>query len=177
MWKIACFCVALAIAVSGPARADVIKADGCAELARVVYDEVQSSALYGPGKSGPWTISPAQGDIRECSSVVETVSRAFASAMSSAGHGFRWITPLPGNGDICLSHKLSECYPELYPQLGSGSGLILNSWSVVSGSVMRQMHNPHSSDTIRFRSDDLRLQMGLGLRSIGRVRYGVFGDR
>jgi hypothetical protein len=44
---------------------------------------------------------------------------------------------------------------------------VQNSWSAVMQSVMREMYNPISSDEVRFRDDDLRLRLGLSLRSLG----------
>lgn len=172
------FAALVAILLLGPgthsARAESVSitVDGCAELARVVYSEVSGAALYGPGKSGPWVIDSGQGDVSVCSHTAKTVSRAFTSAMTSAGFPVVWFEGFDP-GDYCLSHYLSECYPNRFPIDGSGFDantlFVQKSWSVVSQSVMRHMHNPFSSDEIRFRNNDLKLRLGLSLRTVSTI--------
>ena len=148
-----------------------IAVDGCAELARVIYAEVSAAAVYGTSKSGPWTISLGQGDVSVCKHTAKTVSRAFSSAMLSAGIGVSWPSDDTDPGDYCLSHYLSQCYPDRdrvsYSMNGADAAFVQKSWSVVSQSVMREMYNPFSSDEVRFHDDDLKLRLGLSLRSIG----------
>jgi hypothetical protein len=155
-----------------------IAVDGCAKLARIVYSEVASAAVYGPGRSGPWLIEQAPGDISICEHAAKTVSQAFTSAMMSAGLDVNWRRDwdygIPNLGDYCLSGFLSQCYPERAPLSSIASSadttLVLNRWAVVSQTVMKEMYNPISSDEVRFRENDLRLRLGLSLRSAG-VRY------
>jgi len=147
--------------------------DGCAELARIVYAETSTAALYGPGQSGPWVIESGQGNISVCTHTAKTVSRAFTSAMTSAGFSVSWDGGISDPGDFCLSHRLSECYPNLYPlgtfNVSANTTFVQKSWSTVSHSVMRHMFNPFSSDEIRFRNNDLKLQLGLSLRTVSRI--------
>jgi hypothetical protein len=151
-----------------------ISVDGCAKLARVIYDEVSSAALYGPGNSGPWLIDIGQGDISICTHTAKTVSRAFSSAMMSAGITVNWQRYGRDPGDFCLSAFLSQCYPIRYPlessSIGVSSVLVSQSWTIVSRAVMQEMYNPISSDEVRFRDDDLKLRLGLSLRSVNRPR-------
>lgn len=148
-----------------------VAVDGCAELARVIYTEVSAAALYGPGNSGPWMISPGQGDIALCEHTARVVSRAFTSAMMSAGIAVYWDNLPQDRGDYCLSGFLSQCYPKrdaVFFVADSADTVLVNKiWTVVSQAVMRQMYNPFSSDEVRFRSDELKLKIGLSLRSIG----------
>lgn len=149
-----------------------VSIDGCAKLARVIYDEVSAAALYGPGNSGPWLIHIGQGDISVCTHTAKTVSRAFTSAMMSAGISVNWQS-YPGNpGDFCLSAFLSQCYPSRYPlesaSIGVDSAMVSQSWTIVSRAVMREMYNSLSSDEVRFRDSDLKLRLGLSLRSVNR---------
>ena len=155
--------VVFAVLLTSTVQANAIKIDGCAELARVVYDEVQASVLYGPGKSGPWYIGPEQGEIRFCDTVAETVSRAFTQAMASAGHKVYWPAAAPGE-HLCLSAYLSQCRPGGGGSMPPAQGEYL-AWKVVSGVVMQHMYNPRSSNEVRFRSDELRLRLGLALRN------------
>ncbi len=158
------------------AQLSPVAVDGCAKLARVVYSEVSAAAVYGPNKSGPWSINLGQGDLSVCEHTARTVSRAFTSAMLSAGIDVSWSRDDTSNGDFCWSGFLSQCYPERdrlsYSGIGTDAAFVQQSWSVVSQSVMREMYNPFSSDEVRFRDDDLKLRLGLSLRSIG-----VSGDR
>lgn len=157
------------------AQLSPITVDGCAELARVIYAEVSAAAVYGTNMSGPWTISLGQGDVSVCKHTAKTVSRAFSSAMLSAGIGVSWPSDDTDPGDYCLSHYLSQCYPDRkrvsYSINGADAAFVQKSWSVVSQSVMREMYNPFSSDEVRFRNDDLKLRLGLSLRSVAAANY------
>lgn len=147
--------------------------DGCAKLARVIYSEVANAALNGPGQGGPWVIEQRIGEPAQCDHAAVTVSRAFASALQSAGISVRFPGVQGGSGDACLSGFLSQCYPNRDPLridddtfgYGIGGNFAGKSWFAVSQSVMQQMHNPYSSDQIRFREAELRLRLGLALRS------------
>ncbi len=173
--------VAVLAMVTSEARAQQmsVAVDGCAELARVIYAEVSAAALYGPGKSGPWVIDPGQGDIAVCTHTTKTVSRAFTAAMMSAGIEVYWGHETGDRDDFCLSSFLSRCHPNRGTRFFIGyhanTALVQKSWAAVSQSVMRAMHNPFSSDEVRFRDNDLKLRIGLSLRSIAamdkRARY------
>ncbi len=167
----------LATGATGPVAAQPIPitVDGCAQLARVVYAEVSAAAIYGPGNSGPWLIDIGRGDIAVCTNVAKTVSQAFTSAMTSAGMQVSWrrdyFDTRPDPGDYCLSGFLSQCYPNVSPPLSNSinsgnDALVQKSWAVVSDAVMREMNNPFSSDEVRFRDNDLKLRLGLSLRSV-----------
>ena len=152
------------------AQVTPISVDGCAKLARVVYAEVAASAIYGPTRAGPWVITPGQGDVEICEHTARTVSRAFTSAMLSAGITVTWGPDRDPSGDYCLSGKIEECYPRrdrpgIYGD-AHGAALVPRTWVIVSQAVMREMYNPYSSDEIRFRDDDLKLRIGLALRSV-----------
>lgn len=157
-------------ATGSEAQLTPIAIDGCAKLARVIYSEVATAAHYGPTRSGPWTINIGQGDLEICEHTTRTVTRAFTSAMLSAGLTVTWGPDGDRNGDFCWSGFISQCYPDRdhvgYSSTVSGSGFVEKTWSVVSQAVMREMYNPYSSDEVRFRDDDLRLRIGLALRSV-----------
>lgn len=150
-----------------------VAVDGCAKLARVIHSEVAAAATYGPGKSGPWLIDPGQGDISICTHTARTVSRAFTAAMRSAGVAVKWHVDdawaKPLSSDYCLNAFLAQCIP------GRSSANIVDrsdpdfvqkSWALVAKAVMGEMYNPVSSDEVRFRDNDLKLRIGLSLRSI-----------
>jgi hypothetical protein len=153
------------------AQVKPITIDGCAKLARVIYSEVSAAALYGPKKSGPWSIDLGQGDLAICDHAAKTVSRAFTSAMMSAGIDVFWGREEFDNAGYCWSGFLAQCYPDrsrvAYSSVGGDADFVRKSWSVVSQAVMREMFNPYSSDEVRFRDGDLKLRLGLSLRSVG----------
>lgn len=167
-------------AINAQAQPGPISVDGCAKLARVIYSEVAAAAMYGPAKAGPWMIEQGQGDVSVCRHAAKTVSQAFTSAMSSAGYQVNWGASrnddLEDRGIYCLSAFLSQCYPDRYPlssiASSADSALVQKSWAVVSQTVMREMYNPISSDEVRFRDNDLKLRLGLSLRSVS-----VFDER
>ncbi len=158
-----------------------IAVDGCAQLARVIYAEVFAATLYGPGKSGPWIIDSGRGDIAVCTHTAKTVSRAFSAAMMSAGIEVYWGHETGDRDNYCLSGFLSRCYPNrgtrFFVGHNANTALVQKSWAVVSQSVMRAMHNPFSSDEVRFRNNDLKLRIGLSLRSIAAVDRHARYDR
>jgi hypothetical protein len=156
------------------ARPAEVTVDGCAMLARAIYSEVASSAIYGPGNAGPWLIDQQRGDVELCEHVARTVSQAFTSAMLSAGVDVNWGPErndgFPGRGHFCQRAFLSQCNPERYRSSGIGTGrddsVVQKTWAIVAQAVMREMYNPISSDEVSFRSNDLKLRLGLSLRSI-----------
>ena len=171
---VACSAVSGIVSADAGAETVAVRIDGCAVLARAVYSEVAAATLYGPGRSGPWLIGSGQGDISICSTAAKTVSRAFTSAMTSAGYVVHWDGSLTNPGEFCLGAYLSRCHPNrhtnrdgrLTSNYSADSAFVQKTWSIVSESVMRQMHNRFSSDEVRFRDSELKLQLGLSLRTI-----------
>lgn len=154
-----------------------VAVDGCAKLARVIHSEVAAAATYGPGKSGPWRIDPGQGDISICTHTARTVSRAFTAAMRSAGVAVKWHVndawAKPLSSDYCLNAFLAQCIPGRSSVNVVDRGdpdFVQRSWALVAKAVMGEMYNPVSSDEVRFRDNDLKLRIGLSLRSIDATR-------
>lgn len=149
-----------------------VSVDGCAKLARAVYEEVSGAAIYGSHRGGPWVINPRHEHVSICETTTRTVSRAFTMAMASAGIEVRWSVPEsdPSPGDYCLSAFLSQCYPRRYPLGQTDAMFVQSSWAVISQSVMRAMANPFSSNEVRFRPNEMKLRIGLALRSVEPVR-------
>lgn len=165
----------IALAVSdSQARSIEVTVDGCAMLARTVYTEVSSSANYGPANAGPWLIDQVRGDILVCEHVAKTVSRAFTAAMLSAGVDVSWHTDRSGRTagrDLyCRSAFLSQCNLDKIRPSGRGSDaddtIVKKTWRIVAKAVMREMYNPISSNEVSFRLNDLKLRLGLSLRSV-----------
>jgi hypothetical protein len=154
------------------ARSKDVAVDGCAMLARAIYTEVSSSAIHGPGNAGPWLIDQGRGDVVLCKHAAKTVSQAFTSAMSSAGIDVGWkrsrVDEIENGSGHCLRAFLSQCYPDRNPRSKSSANafVVQNTWAIVRQAVMREMYNPASSDQVSFRANDLKLRLGLSLRSI-----------
>ncbi len=163
----------MTLAISARADSMAVAADGCAELARAVYDEVEAAATSGLRQAGPWVIGPPDRRVSICGSTTRTVSRAFRLAMASAGVDVRWADEPMNPGDFCLSGFLAQCYPRSRTP-GGGSDpvevMVREAWAAVSHAVMRSMANPYSSNEVRFDPDEMRLQIGLALRTVERVR-------
>lgn len=165
--------IALLAASSSSAAAslDDYSVDGCAVLAQIIYTEVQSAARYGPGRAGPWRIQGGEGDVEVCEHAAKTVTRAFTSAWLSAGVSIRWHHGERNAEAHCRGVFLSRCDPEFesvfMATLSNASNKVESSWVVVSKATMDDMYNPLSSDIVSFRADDLKLRLGLSLRSIG----------
>jgi len=175
--KSCCACLALWVlvwlhAADARAREHKVSVDGCTLLARAIYTEVSSSVTHGPGKSGPWLIDQGQGEVVYCDHVARTVSRAFTSAMRSAGIEVTWQSAARSSNrlDYCQHSFLSRCYPDRHPSsdlaAGVNNSVVQETWTIVARSVMREMYNPMSSDEVSFRGNDLKLRLGLSLRTI-----------
>ena len=158
--------------------------DGCAKLARVVHSEVAAAATHGPGKSGPWRIDLGQGDVLICTHTARTVSRAFTSARRSTGYTVNWhvdfVAENAGPIDYCLNAFLSQCSPDrnsvdIVEQ--SDPDFVKAIWVLVAQAVMQEMYNPVSSDEVRFRDNDLKLRIGLSLRSVGAIKPRLLPNR
>ncbi len=165
----------IALAASdSQARSTEVTVDGCAMLARTVYSEVSSSAIYGPANAGPWLIDQERGDILVCEHAAKTVSRAFTAAMLSAGIDVSWQTDrsgrTAGRDRYCRSAFLSQCNPDKIQPSGKASDaddtIVKKTWGIVAKAVMREMYNPISSNEVNFRLNDLKLRLGLTLRSV-----------
>ena len=182
-WMFAALAVLLhAAAVQG--QLTPVALDGCAKLARVVHSEVAAAATFGAEKSGPWLIDLGQGDIVICTHTTRTVSRAFTSAMRSAGFTVNWhlgsaavnVIPI----DYCLNAFLSQCSPDRNSVDSVGQAdpeFVKASWALVARAVMQEMYNPVSSDEVRFRDNDLKLRIGLSLRTIAAIRPRLLPNR
>ena len=162
------------VASDAAARPTEINVDGCAMLARAIYSEVSSSATDGPANAGPWLIDQGRGDILLCEHAAETVSRAFTAAMLSAGISVSWgsdrFDDIAGRDEFCRTSFLSQCNPDKYRLSGQAfsavDAVVQETWAIVAKAVMREMYNPVSSDEVSFRSNDLKLRLGLSLRTI-----------
>ncbi|MDH3615365.1 MAG: hypothetical protein OEQ90_02735 [Gammaproteobacteria bacterium] len=156
---------ALALTNSVRAQEAFTGVDGCAVLAQLVYAEVTAAAWRSPSGIRPLIDLPGETKVTICNRTTRTVSKAFASAMTSVGAEVRWGYPSDDRGDYCLSGFLDQCYPDR-----NRLGLSVNAWSAVSKTVQRAMPQGVASDQSLFGEDVMRL----ALRSALGRRYSEY---
>lgn len=139
-------------------------ADGCAELARLVHAEVTSNAWDTPDVITPMLDDAGDANFSICIQTTRTVSKAFASAMTSIGTPVRWGYPGIEPGDVCLSVYLDQCYPNRN-RLGGTTRF----WSAVSKTVKQAMPYGEATDLSIFNASTLRqaLRSALADRAAG----------
>lgn len=150
---------ALALSSNARAQNDFVGTDGCAVLAKIVYTEITSLALYGSRGQIAMLEESRDAGIVVCNDTARTISKAFASAMTNLGTPVRWGYPSIDPGDVCWSGFLDQCYPDR-----NRLGNIANTWSVISGTVNRAMPNGIATDQSIFRPVTLRLALRSELR-------------
>jgi len=156
------FALGACVFLTNNSRAEepLIAADGCAILGGLVYAEVLRSGWYGHRGVEIKPHADGQIDIKICSQTAQTVSAAFGSALTQLNIHVSWPAYPGSSGDSCLSHYLSECYPERYPLLGETSAwnpaFVNDAWSAVQRSVLSSMPLGSASDISRFDRPELR---------------------
>ena len=168
-WNFATAALACALcAAPSNAQTVPVSIDGCAQLARIIYVEVAAALRDGPRRSGPWIIEAQSAEPSTCSTAAATSSRAFAAAMRSAGILVEWSKGL----EVCPRAFIAQCRPQRQavpdPMPRAYPDVVTSAWNIVSRAIMENMFNRHSSDEVRFAESDLRLQIGLRLRTMTR---------
>ena len=110
------------------AQLSPIAVDGCAKLARVIYSEVSAAAVYGPNKSGPWSINLGQGDLSVSEHTARTVSRAC-------------MHPYPDH-----QRAIGTWVPAIRVKLPHRSSAAQKNWLLsvqVPGCSLQQIHDSH----------------------------------
>jgi len=136
--------------------------DGCTALGQAVsrsVGEVLESRLHGSRR--PTSPRPALGSTRQsCGTTAAVTSSAFTRVLRSYGFEVGWNDGMPGNsGDVCLSHYLDQCYPDLQRgalAIAAGDGdLVSRAWTAVRAGVRRSMPFGTHSDLAWFRPAEL----------------------
>jgi hypothetical protein len=128
--------------------------DGCAVLAQLVHAEVTAAAWHDRHEQISWMNTPGEAKITICNRTTRTVSKAFASAMTSVGAEVRWGYPWGDRGDYCLSGLLDQCYPDR-----NRLGLSVGAWSAISKTVQQAMPRGVASDQSLFSEEAMRLAL------------------
>jgi hypothetical protein len=164
------FLLAAALVWPGVARAQdlLIGADGCAILASLVYAEVTEAR---PGFSPGHGIDPlyaGRNEITLCTRATRSVTSAYSAALRQSNIFVTWGFHAGYDGDYCLSHVLSQCYPTgnpAMPPLGEDErSFLVRSWHAVRDSVHFRMAQYPGSDVARFRDHDLRQSIRRSIR-------------
>jgi len=139
------------------ARDPVIGADGCAILAMLVYAEMTEGRSYG---SGGLPTYPGPDEITICDQTTRSVTGAFTSSLRQMNIYVSWGYYPGVSGDYCLSHYLSQCYPDCnsnMPRPGTmDTAFVLHSWRAVHDAIRRTMPAVSGSDVARFSQSGLR---------------------
>jgi len=141
--------------MAGNARAQqpVVGVDGCAILALLVYTEVTETGYRGPRAPGDLAY-PGPDEITICNQTTRSVTAAFSSSLRHMNIHVSWGTFPRDSGDYCLSHFLSQCYPDRNPHMpplnAAQRRFVAVSWAAIYGAVSRTMATAPGADISRF---------------------------
>lgn len=174
--------VALSIATllttsNAQAQQPVVGVDGCAILAMLVYTEITEAGFHGVGAPGD-PVYPGPDEITICNQTSRSVTGAFTASLRQMNIYVSWGHRTGFNGDYCLSHYLSQCYPDRNPYMPALTAadriFVATSWSAISGAVNRAMAIAPGTDVSRF--DPARLRHGIQSRLAMYRTAGDFAD-
>lgn len=166
--------LAPATSFAQPATGDT---DGCTILAELVYTQVVSSGLSGPGGFAAVPETLSRDEMTVCHETTRVTSEAFTAALVQMNIYVTW-SGYPGNsGDYCYSHYLSQCYPERDPldafATMAESVFLRDTWRAVQNTVGQKMTNRLASDTARFNAGEIRRSLQ---DSLARYTTGTLQD-
>jgi len=157
----------VAVLATSSARAQqmVVGVDGCDILEMLVYTEVIEAGLRRSRPFGD-PVYPGPGEVTNCSQTTRSVTAAFTAALRDMNIYVAWGLHRGNGGDYCLSHFLSQCYPNHNPYMPPPSTterqFVTDSWSAISGAVRSTMATASGVDVSRF--DQARLRFGIKSR-------------
>lgn len=123
----------------------------CSILSDTIYRHVAAGSNAGLRVAKPPARMPAPG---VCRDTARAVSKGFTRAMAERGLYVTWPTPEQQRGDACLSHDLSQCYPNQDPFVPLYSlydaAFVVQQWRAVQATVRAAMPAGTASDVSRF---------------------------
>ncbi len=157
------------------AQQPVVGVDGCAILAMLVYTEVTEAGFHGARAPGD-PVYPGPDEITICNQTARSVTAAFTSSLRQMNIYVSWGYPQRSNGDYCLSHFLSQCYPNRDPYMphlsAADSKFVATSWSAIYGAVIKAMATAPGTDISRFQraslSNSIKFRLGM-YRMVGEL--------
>ena len=133
----------------------VCQAERCDLLEDLVESEVTAYVLKTPRQ--PF-IDDMSANI--CRATALTVSRAYSKALASAGIHVSWSQTMIPRGDYCLSHDLSQCYPQRNPYtpptFAGDLYFIADTWRAMQQVINRTINRKVEPDTSRFIGSQVR---------------------
>lgn len=160
--------ISITAALPGEAAAQdpIVGVDGCAILAVLVYTEVTREGLgAGPGQAGAW---PGPTEVTICNETTRRVTMAFSSALQQMNIFVSWGRHPGDSGDYCLSHDLSQCYPDRNPYMppfsDTQAAFVTSSWDAVKRAVAADLQTGNVVDVVRFERTSLERRLRLELR-------------
>lgn len=145
---------------------------GCNRLEAIVYEQVLASR-YGMPAAGSIVPMPRPAIVDACASTAHAVSAGYTKAMSRLAVEISWVTPDRQRGDVCHSHYLSQCNPNVNPYLAPyGSEtyqFVIGSWNAVRETVYRSMPDGVATDVSRFSAQAFEKQLRSKLNRRGRA--------
>jgi len=169
----------MTVLMAGNARAQqpVVGVDGCAILALLVYTEVTEAGYRGARVPGD-PMYPGPGEITICNQTTRSVTAAFSASLRHMNIHVAWGYHPRGSGDYCLSHFLSQCYPDRNPNLppltAAQRRFVAVSWNAIYSAVSRTMVTAPGTDISRF--DRAGLSHGIRSRLAMNRTAGVLAD-
>lgn len=142
--------VLMALMAAGAANAES-SYRACTILSDTVYRHV---AAGGNGGSRI-AMSPVRVPTPTvCRDTARAVSLGFTQAMAERNLYITWPTAERQRGDVCLSHDLSQCYPNQNPFVPMYSlydaAFVVQQWQAVQATVRAAMPAGTASDVSRF---------------------------
>ena len=152
-------------------------ADGCTILAELVYTQVVSSGLSGPGGFAAVPETLSRDEMTVCHETTRVTSEAFTAALVQMNIYVTWSGYPGSSGDYCYSHYLSQCYPERDPldafATMAESVFLRDTWRAVQNTVGQKITNRFASDTARFNAGEIRRSLH---DSLARYTTGTLQD-
>ena len=140
----------MAMIAAGAANADTSYAP-CSILSDTIYRQV-ATGVYGGRRVATWPVRVPGPTV--CHDTARAVSQGFTRAMAERNFYITWPTPEQHRGDVCLSHDLSQCYPNQDPFVPLYSlydaAFVVQQWRVVQATVRDAMPAGTASDVSRF---------------------------
>lgn len=142
--------VLMTLLAAGAANADS-SFKACSKLSDTIYRQVATGGYGGRHTAATPALVPAPA---VCRDTARAVSQGFTRAMAERNLYITWPTRDRQRGDVCLSHDLSQCYPNQNPLVPLFSlydaAFVVQQWKAVQATVRTAMPAGTASDISRF---------------------------
>lgn len=138
------------------------RSDGCVLLDQIIYEEVTAAAWGVTGAELALT-QMDEPDVVVCRHTVQTVSKAFTTAMQMTGA----LLPIDPDMEGCMNGDLTRCFetPDPFYPITElpDSFSAMNSWKAVRDTAIRAMPEGASTDKSEFSPDAIRKALRLAV--------------